>query len=417
MIDRSLVAADTAQSPRYRLLDSPRAYARERLAAAGETAALQRRHAQFIGMRYEHAVDDLLRLTETEWRASYPSELDNVRAAIDWALGPGGDLALGFAITARTAKVWLDLGLFAEGVARLDAAVAWIGPESPQADQARLTMMLGKLQINGAPVKAGQAFERCVENYRRLTDGLGLGNALVMVARCCAATGRFERAAQLLDEALPLMQSEGYPFALGAHADAMAFRAKVSGDPATARGHFERALAWYRRAEAWVSVYATLANLADTTWALGELDAALTGIREALAMLRINPFSNKGALGVCLTNLAGIHTERGELAEALIAAREGLPLRSQAGYAWGALDYVALRAALAGRPDEAARIAGCADAAFAHKQARRQPNEARARARIERLLSDALGADALRQRLAEGARLDIDEACRLALAD
>lgn len=417
LIDRSLVVADTALQPRYRLLDSPRAYALERLAAANETEALQRRLAMFLMQREEHAVEDWLRLSEADWRARHPAELDNVRATIDWAFGPRGDVALGVAVTARTAKVWLDLGLFAEGIARLEAAEARIALDTSHADQARINLMLGKLQINGAPANALQAFERCVHDYRQLDNSLGLGHALVMVARTRAAIGQFEPCAHALTEALPLLQSAGFPHAMGAHADAMAFAAKVGGDPAAARRHFERALALYRRAQASGSVCSTLANLADTAWALGELDAALAGAREALSMLRVNPNSNKGALGVCLTNLAGIHTERSELDEALLAARQGLPLRIQAGYAWGALDHLALRAALAGKAQDAARIAGCTDAVFRLKRARRQPNEARARDRLERLLTDALGDDALRRQLAEGALLDIDEVCRLALAD
>jgi len=87
-------------------------------------------------------------------------------------------------------------------------------------------------------------------------------------------------------------------------------------------------------------------------------------------------------LGTCLTNLSGVLTERGELAEALAAAREGLSLRRDSGHAWVAMDSFALRAGLAGKLENAARIAGYADATHAAKQSLRQPNEARARARV-----------------------------------
>ena len=112
-----------------------------------------------------------------------------------------------------------------------------------------------------------------------------------------------------------------------------------------------------------------------------------------------------------------MRTERGELDEALAAAREGLPLLQEAGIAWIALDHLALRAALAGKLANAARLAGYADSAHAAKEASRQPNEARARDRLQALLREKLAADELERLLAEGARMSEDEACRLALED
>jgi hypothetical protein len=161
-----------------------------------------------------------------------------------------------------------------------------------------------------------------------------------------------------------------------------------------------------------------LLNLADMTWALGDLDAALAGFREASALIRASlRFARKGMLGVCLTNIAGVHTERGELDQALAAAREGLPLRRQIDYALGALDHLALRALLAGHVRNGACVAGYADAAYAATQSVRQPNEARARERLHALLHENFSADEVLRLLADGAKMSEDEACRLALDD
>jgi hypothetical protein len=85
------------------------------------------------------------------------------------------------------------------------------------------------------------------------------------------------------------------------------------------------------------------------------------------------------------------------------------------GSAWIFGDHVALRAALAGRLREAACVAGYADAAWAAKKASRQPNEARARARLHSLLREKVSTDDLARFLAEGAKMSEDEAWRLAL--
>jgi hypothetical protein len=81
------------------------------------------------------------------------------------------------------------------------------------------------------------------------------------------------------------------------------------------------------------------------------------------------------------------------------------------------MDHLALRAALAGKQINAARIAGYADAAHLATAAKRQPNEAHALARVRALLGEKLTATELERLLAEGATMSEDEACRLALEE
>ena len=108
-------------------------------------------------------------------------------------------------------------------------------------------------------------------------------------------------------------------------------------------------------------------------------------------------------------------TERGELGEALSCARDGLPLLEEAGCAWTMLDHMALWAAMIGKPQNAARIAGYEDAMYAAKKTSRQANEARARDRLHKLLREQLAAQELDRLLADGAQLTDGEACRIAM--
>ncbi|HET7032165.1 MAG TPA: tetratricopeptide repeat protein, partial [Casimicrobiaceae bacterium] len=189
----------------------------------------------------------------------------------------------------------------------------------------------------------------------------------------------------------------------------------LSGDLAGARPAFERALSLYRTANADSAALGVLVNLGDLTWALGDLDTALQQCREAVRLMRGAPLFAKEMLGTCLTNLAGVLIERGDLDEALRVAREGLPLRQDSGHAWVAMDHFALRAALVGKLENAARIAGHVDATHRAKPSLRQPNEARAYARLMELLRARLDEDRITRLLAEGAEIGGDEACRLAL--
>ena len=81
------------------------------------------------------------------------------------------------------------------------------------------------------------------------------------------------------------------------------------------------------------------------------------------------------------------------------------------------LDHLALRAALAGKLANAARIAGYADSIHTAEKTTRQPNEARAHERLHALLREKLEPGELALLFAEGAKLSEDEACRLALEE
>ena len=349
-----------------------------------------------------------------QWRATYLPERDNVRAALNWALGPVGDRHIGIALAGASGPIWTELSLYGEGHRRLEAAAAQIDADTPASDQARLWLWLGLNWTLAAPDRAVTALERAIDLYRHLGDARNLGFALARLGHEQAIAGRFDRAASVLAEAFPLLENAGLPKVLGDYFDYSGVLKALTGDPVKARPDLEKALLLYRSAGAERYALFTLAQLGDIAWALGDLDAALSGLGETVALLRKAPLADV-MLGLCLSNLAGVHTERGEIDEALAAAREGLPLLIEGGFAWSHLDHLALRAALAGNLATAVRVAGFADSAFAEKKTARQPNEARLRDRLQVLLRAEYSPDDLARLLAEGAALSEDNACKLAL--
>jgi predicted ATPase/class 3 adenylate cyclase len=418
LVERSLVVADTNDvRTRYRLLETTRAYALEKLAQAGEADAVVRWHARYFCDVFEHAFDDWMRLPDAGWRGSYLSEIDNVRAALDWAMGVGGDPSIGLALASSSGVIWLELTLRNEGRQRLEAAVARIGTRTPKTNQARLWFWLGSLYGTALPVQAVATLERAVNLYRHLGDALGFGCALVRLGGALAFMGRFDKAAPVLAEAFSALERTGVPKALAGYFDILSMLKMQAGNPTDARMHLESALSLYRKAGAESNALSVLANLADIAWALGDLDAALNGFRETVTLMRKSPLITRSNLGTELLNLAGVHTERGELDQALTAAREGLPAVAEMGYTWHYMDHIALCAALGGKVTSAARLAGLADSTFVAKETSRQANEARARDRLHALLREKLTPHALERLLAEGTKMTEDEACRLALED
>ena len=110
LVDKSLIVADGDDLPRYRMLESARAYALEKLAAAQETDALARRHANYYAAYAERGCDALFAAggTEDGFIAARAAEFDNLRAALKWSLGDDGDAGLALALLAHASPlVWL----------------------------------------------------------------------------------------------------------------------------------------------------------------------------------------------------------------------------------------------------------------------------------------------------------------------
>jgi predicted ATPase/DNA-binding winged helix-turn-helix (wHTH) protein len=90
LVAKSLVVAEVgATIPRYRLMDSPRAYALEKLAESGEQELIARRHAEYYRYLFERAEAELEMRPTAEWLGDYGRQIDNVRAALGWAFSPG----------------------------------------------------------------------------------------------------------------------------------------------------------------------------------------------------------------------------------------------------------------------------------------------------------------------------------------
>jgi len=128
LVAKSLVVADVSEAePRFRLLDTTRAYALERLGESGEREAVAHRHAEHYRNLFERAEGEAAARPADEWLADYAREIDNLRAALDWACSPGGDGSIGVALTAAAFPLWMRLSLLEECRGRAERALAALG--------------------------------------------------------------------------------------------------------------------------------------------------------------------------------------------------------------------------------------------------------------------------------------------------
>jgi predicted ATPase/DNA-binding winged helix-turn-helix (wHTH) protein len=128
LVAKSLVTIDgSAPSGRWRLLETIRAYALEKLTDNGEREHVSRRHAEFFRDLLTPQIPGTQSALVTEDMPRCVREIDNVRAALDWSYAPAGDAAIGAALTATFLPVWLHLGLLAECREHADRALAGQG--------------------------------------------------------------------------------------------------------------------------------------------------------------------------------------------------------------------------------------------------------------------------------------------------
>ena len=109
---------------RYRLLDTTRAYALEKLDECGEHELIARRHAEYYQDLFERAEAEWERRPTAGWLADYGPQIDNLPAALDWAFSPGGDSTIGVALTAAAVPLWIHLSLLDECRSRTEQALA-----------------------------------------------------------------------------------------------------------------------------------------------------------------------------------------------------------------------------------------------------------------------------------------------------
>jgi predicted ATPase len=417
LVAKSLVVAEHAGGKaRYRLLETTRAYALEKLAEAGETATLQRRHAAWFRARFSGCFGDWLALSDADFRARYAPEIDNVRLAVDWAFGPDGDVETGQALLGDSRSLWGALSLASEASRRIDAALALVSPATPPPVEARLALAFAFIATNNAPERSLAAVKRAIDIFRALGDTSQLGGALLALGMMLALNIRPDEAEAALAEARPLLASDERPRTRSAiHvASGLTFAARGQGRAASAS--FAEAARLSLATGNHTQAFMALGNMADSLWIEGDLDGALAAARDALAQSRQSPFGTKQNVGLALANLHGILTERGDLAEAARVGRELFALDGDyaPGWLWIVLPHFALRAAKGGDLATAARFVGWSDAKVAAIGGRNQHNEARALVTTMNLVHAGLPPADVARLQAEGAAMPDEQVGRMA---
>ncbi|MFI8239393.1 BTAD domain-containing putative transcriptional regulator [Streptomyces sp. NPDC085866] len=233
LADKSLVWAEPRQDEvRYRLLETIRQYAAERLRAAGELAATEARHRRFYlelaEARDREPPTGICGATSLELEADY----GNLRAALRSFLRHEPDSALRLAVALRS--FWPERGRLAEGRRWLEDALA----AAPEPTLARARALMGRAVLavrlgDGSPLK--DIGEQIVGIHRLRADPAALAYAHCQQAILLWMRGTWDRARTALDLARTLAHDAGDPSVLAAAAHLEGIWAVCRGEGSVAR--------------------------------------------------------------------------------------------------------------------------------------------------------------------------------------
>ena len=354
-------------TPRYRMLETIREFALERLDASGEAQQTRRRHAGFFRDLAERAEPMLLGTAgRPAWVARLERDHDNIRAALAWSLSADGVLAVGVALAGALGWFWLMSG-------RLQEAESWYARLLARRDEADDSLAWAKvlhgsalqLWALGNVAQAAALEETAVRIFRSAGAGRWLSYGLALLARVRTGQGRLDQAQALLEEARAVWSrvetTYGQPF------DAylryyLGSTALVQGDADTASAYLESSLRDLEAAGDDLARGVVLGSLGLLAARRGEHTRARARFAEGLPLLRGG--GDQWDLALLLLNSGLEQAQTAPPADAALLAealRAWQQLHGNAGVAF-ALAGLGEVAAARGQPHRAGQLLGAGQA-------------------------------------------------------
>jgi predicted ATPase len=425
LVDKSLLVADVdASEPRYRLLESSKDYAREKLCLRGEQELIAERHACAyleLAERLDAGYD-----TEPErvWREFAFSEQDNWRSALDWALAARGNVATGQRLAGELNMLWVLIAPV-EGCRWLNLALDLADAATPAGVVAKITyaraQCAGQLETMSTQLRMSQ---NALSLYKITGDESGIALSKANVGRALVGLGRVDEAEPILLESLQLARR----VLIG---KSFAYVLRVLGHLCNAQGKFSTGRRYLAEGltvleeigapggEA-VTVASDLANLEHHA---GNAELAFRLAFEQLPRLRGS--ASMTNLIVCINYMSEFLISLTRYEEAATYACEALDMSSElqsSAHVAGALGHCAAIVALrsinyAGSRARAARLYGYVNARLATLG---NPRSITEQAEYERALTsirEGLSADSLTHLMDAGAALSEEQAIAEALQE
>ncbi|MEX3637919.1 hypothetical protein [Paraburkholderia sp. BR14320] len=335
LVDKSLVSvASGSGNVRYRLLESTRAYAREKLRASNTMDEWSKRHARYFLEIFRAAERQTELRADVDWKDGYVPHLDDLRAAMLWCFSAEGDMTLAVELTVASIPFLMHLALLQECLEKVDRALEWLSVEGAQIDERQMKLHAARgmcLLCHTVASSTSDAFDSAVKIAARVGNSdyqlLGMWGRWM----CHYLNGEYVLAVPLAQHFNELAAASSCTCDRLAAYRLTGLSHLFRGDLPGALANLQRASCdrtSLARAERMRFLYdekmLSHASLALTLWFVGEVDQARLAARQSLEDAREfdHPVSICYALSEAVCTLAVLCGDATALEEA-VASLEG----------------------------------------------------------------------------------------------
>ncbi len=370
LVDRSMIAVEHGATTRYRMLETIRQYAGDRLVLADEAPALRTRHLGHFQGLAEEAAAALSGPAEAEWLKRLDPEVENLRAALEWSYESDPESALSMSISMMA--YWRSRSYGSEAVDQVARAVAVAEslPEPPPGGRPHRDDLVARVMamaaiasaLWGKPESARTWAERAATLGRVSGDPVTLKYALSAQFMARTFSGDDWDPTEIVEEAAALGERQGDWSAVAFISAGMAMH-QARSDPSASERWRERATDAGRRSGNPSSIAISALARGRIAGLTGQTDEARHWLGEAWT--RFGEVDDRRYQVVARSDLAHALRRGGALAEAEATYRETLQAWQHFGNRGATanqLENVGFLARARGDGLRAARLLGAADA-------------------------------------------------------
>jgi predicted ATPase/DNA-binding winged helix-turn-helix (wHTH) protein len=417
--DKSLVVPEQEDAQtRYRLLETVRQYARDRLEDSGGSAAARVRHRDYYLALAEEANPKLKSAEQAEWLRRLEEEHDNLRAGLEWSLVEAGSKG-GLRLCGALQRFWWTHGHLTEGRQWCTRVLCKAGAEERTRERGNVLSAAGVLAYHQGDYPAATTLhEESLAIRRELGDRPGIGVSLGNLGNVAHNQGDYPTSTALQEQSLAIRRELGDRFGTATTLNNLGAVAINQGDYPAARAVLEESLAISRELGNPHSIALSLSNLGHVALHQSDYPAATTLFEEAMAIRR--DLGDRFGIAQSLSNLGLVALNQSDYPAARALLGESLAIRRELGDQFGIpASLEALAAVVASQRDSmrAARIWGATERSRAEIGAPLPPSERSGYDRYVAAARIASGDDAAFDTAwQEGRGLTLDQAMDLALA-
>jgi len=288
LIEKSLVVTDE-DGDRYRMLETVRGYAQEKMTESGSSEAVREKHRDYFLALAKESRPKLAGAEQVKWLKRLEQEHDNLRAGLNWSLREPGTSG-GLVLCGELQRFWWMRGHVSEAREWCARVLGKRGAEAQTRARAIVLNGAGVLAYYQGDFQSAHGLNmEGLAISRQLDDPVGMSSALINLGNIACDQGDF-----------------------------------VSG-----KSFYEEGLAIMRKLDDRQGIAATLMNLGNMAWDLGDRASAPPLFEESLALM--SELKNQSGVSYALHSLGRVAYEQGDLPAAAARHEKGLAIGRELG--------------------------------------------------------------------------------------